>query len=47
MRYEGIEQAISEKTRATVATHLFGYPMDVHRIDKSFEWRNKSLVTKK
>lgn len=29
MSLPGIEAAITEKTRAIVATHLFGYPMDV------------------
>jgi dTDP-4-amino-4,6-dideoxygalactose transaminase len=33
MSLAGIEQAITEKTRAIVATHLFGYPMDVIEIN--------------
>ena len=32
MSYEGIAEAITENTRAIVVTHLFGYPMDVHRV---------------
>jgi dTDP-4-amino-4,6-dideoxygalactose transaminase len=34
MSLEGIEKAITPKTRAIVATHLFGYPMDVHAVDE-------------
>lgn len=30
----GIREAITDKTRAIVVTHLFGYPMDMHKIDK-------------
>jgi len=33
MSYEGIEKAMTHKTRAVVVTHLFGYPMDVYRIN--------------
>lgn len=33
MSYDGIEKAITAKTRAIMVTHLFGYPMDVHRIN--------------
>jgi perosamine synthetase len=32
MDYEGIERAITDKTRAIIVTHLFGYPMDCERI---------------
>lgn len=34
MSYEGIEKAISPQTRVIVVTHLFGYPMDVHKIQE-------------
>lgn len=34
MEYEGIEKAFNSKTRAVIPTHLFGYPMDVERIDE-------------
>ena len=34
MSYEEIEKNITNKTRAIVVTHLFGYPMDVHKIEK-------------
>lgn len=34
MSYEGIEQAITKKTRCVVVTHLFGYPMNVNRINE-------------
>lgn len=33
MSYEGIEKAITKKTRAVIVTHLFGYPMDVIRVN--------------
>ena len=33
MSYEGIEEAFSARTRAIIVTHLFGYPMDVDRIE--------------
>lgn len=29
-----LEEAITEKTRCIVVTHLFGYPMDVHRVQQ-------------
>ena len=32
MDYEGIERAITDKTRVVIVTHLFGYPMDCERI---------------
>lgn len=32
MSIQGIERAITEKTRVIIATHLFGYPMDVEAI---------------
>jgi dTDP-4-amino-4,6-dideoxygalactose transaminase len=32
MSYQGIADAVTDKTRAIVVTHLFGYPMDVHEI---------------
>jgi len=34
MSYEDIERNITHKTRAIIVTHLFGYPMDVHKIEK-------------
>jgi perosamine synthetase len=34
MSYEGIASAFTEKTRAIVVTHLFGYPMDVERVER-------------
>lgn len=33
MSIEGIRQALTEKTRVIIPTHLFGYAMDVHAID--------------
>ncbi len=33
MDYNKIEKAINENTRAIMVTHLFGYPMDVHKIN--------------
>jgi len=33
MSYSGIEDAINQRTRAIVVTHVFGYPMDVNRIN--------------
>lgn len=33
MDIEGIKRAITEKTRVIIATHLFGYAMDVHAVD--------------
>ena len=33
MSLEGIRNAITEKTRAVIPTHLFGYPMDVNAVD--------------
>lgn len=37
MDYEGIENAITYNTRCIVVTHLFGYPMDVVRINSIVE----------
>ncbi|TAN42064.1 MAG: hypothetical protein EPN22_13495 [Nitrospirae bacterium] len=37
MSYAGIRNVITEKTRAIVVTHLFGYPMDVGMINKIVE----------
>jgi dTDP-4-amino-4,6-dideoxygalactose transaminase len=34
MDLERIEEAITKKTRVIIATHLFGYPMDVEKLDK-------------
>ena len=34
MDYLSIEKAITDKTRAVIATHLFGYPMDVHKLQE-------------
>jgi dTDP-4-amino-4,6-dideoxygalactose transaminase len=34
MSLEGIRQAITSKTRVIIPTHLFGYPMDVDRLQK-------------
>lgn len=34
MDYDLLESSITEKTRAIIVTHLFGYPMDVHHIDR-------------
>ena len=34
MDYEGIRESITEKTKAVVVTHLFGYPMDVHKVQQ-------------
>jgi dTDP-4-amino-4,6-dideoxygalactose transaminase len=34
MSLEGIREAITEKTRVVIPTHLFGYPMDVERIQQ-------------
>lgn len=34
MSYEGIEKAFTPETRAIVVTHLFGYPMDVDRVEQ-------------
>ena len=31
---EGIRQAMTEKTRVIIPTHLFGYAMDVHAVDE-------------
>ena len=32
MSYEGLKDAITERTRAVIVTHLFGYPMDVNLV---------------
>jgi dTDP-4-amino-4,6-dideoxygalactose transaminase len=37
MDYDDLEAAITEKTRAIVVTHLFGYAMDVHRVNAIVE----------
>lgn len=34
MDYDLLEKAITPQTRCVVVTHLFGYPMDVNRVDK-------------
>ncbi len=34
MSYSGIEEAITDRTRVVIVTHVFGYPMDVQRIAK-------------
>ena len=34
MDYDGIRNAISEKTRAIIVTHLFGYPMDLEKVEE-------------
>lgn len=34
MSYDAIKSVITQKTRCIVATHLFGYPMDVHKIEQ-------------
>lgn len=34
MSYDGIKNAVTERTRAIIVTHLFGYPMDVNRIER-------------
>lgn len=34
MSLTGISNAINEKTRAIIVTHLFGYPMDVNKINE-------------
>ena len=34
MDYELLEKAITSKTRCIVVTHLFGYPMDVNRVNE-------------
>jgi len=34
MSLRGIEEAITEKTRVIIPTHLFGYPMDVSEVEK-------------
>lgn len=34
MSLDGIKRAITPKTRVIIATHLFGYPMDVNAIDE-------------
>ena len=34
MDCDGIKDAITEKTRCIVATHLFGYPMDVKKVEQ-------------
>lgn len=34
MSDEGIEESFTENTRAIVVTHLFGYPMDVNRVEQ-------------
>lgn len=34
MSYDGIRNAITEKTRAIVVTHLFGNPMNVSKVDE-------------
>ena len=49
MSYDGITDAITDKTRAIVVTHLFGYPMDVHKIqsivsDAEEKYGNKIYV---
>lgn len=33
MDYDELEATISEKTRCIIVTHLFGYPMDVRRVE--------------
>jgi len=34
MDLEQVEQAINERTGAVIATHLFGYPLDVDRLNQ-------------
>jgi perosamine synthetase len=46
MSYDGIEQAITERTRCIVVTHLFGYPMDVRRIDFIVKNAEKKFANK-
>jgi dTDP-4-amino-4,6-dideoxygalactose transaminase len=49
MDYNKIENAINENTRAIMVTHLFGYPMDVHKINDiknraEQKYNNKILI---
>ena len=46
MSYEGIENAISDKSRAIVITHLFGYPMDVQRMNQLVRNAEQKFVNK-
>lgn len=46
MSYDGIEQAITERTSCIVVTHLFGYPMDVRRIDSIVKNAEKKFGNK-
>lgn len=34
MKLEEVEEIISENTRAVIATHLFGYPLNVNKLDR-------------
>jgi perosamine synthetase len=43
MDYDGIENAITYKTRCLIVTHLFGYPMDVIKINTIIEKAEKQF----
>jgi len=49
MSYDGIKKAITDKTKAIIVTHLFGYPMDVLRVnsiikDAEKKYRHKIYI---
>lgn len=41
MKLDAVEAAINEKTRAIIATHTFGYPQDIDRLERIVEYAEK------
>lgn len=46
MDYDELEGAITPQTRCIVVTHLFGYPMDVHRVEQIVNRAEKKFGNK-
>ena len=34
MKIDGVEKAITKKTKAIIAVHIYGYPLDMERLLK-------------
>ena len=46
MNLDLAEEAINENTRAIIATHTFGYPQDLERLESMVEKAEKNTVIK-
>ena len=46
MNLEAAEAAINENTRGIIATHTFGYPQDLDRLEAIAQRGEKNMATK-